>query len=244
MTRIDGAVVFLTGARGGIGVALIDALRAQGARRIYASDVKPADSVGDGTTVPLVLDITDARAVAEAARQASDVGVLINNAGVNLRNSAIQGSIDAARREMEVNYFGTAAMCRAFAPVLAANGGGAIVNVLSILAKIAIPALGTYCASKAALLRLTEAVRAELAAQRTHVLAAMPWAVDTPMSGPFPGEKTPPAEVAAGILAALARGDEEVYFHTVSAEINRGLAADPKAVERTYASWLPRKTEP
>lgn len=237
--RIAGQVAFVTGAAGGIGVELVRELTRRGAKRIYAAD-RNAPAAGE-RIVPLTLDITDHAKVAQSARGCADVTLLINNAGVNLRAGFIKSpTLDAARLEMEVNYFGTLAMCRAFAPVLGGNGGGAIVNVLSILAKVTNPALGSYCASKAALLRLTEGVRAELAAQRTHVLAAMPWAVDTAMSGPFPGSKSTPAEIAAGLLDALAAEREEVYFHDMSDEINRRLASDPKGLEREFSGWLPR----
>lgn len=238
--QLAGRTVFVTGAAGGIGRCLVAALLARGASAVIAADLAPP--AGGDRVRTLALDITDHAAVARAAGAHREVSVLVNNAGVNLRAAFIAApSLDAARREMEVNYFGTAAMCRAFAPVLAANGGGAIVNVLSILGKVTIPALGSYCASKAALLRLSEGVRAELAAQGTHVLAALPWAVDTAMSGPFPGEKSSPESVAEGILDALAADREEVYFHAVADEINRGLASDPKALERRFASWLPRR---
>lgn len=241
--RIDGQVALVTGAAGGIGRELVARLLERGAARVYAADVAArADVAGRPPRVTArALDVTDHGAVERAAAECRDVTLLVNNAGVNLRAAFLRApGLEAARREMEVNYFGTLAMCRAFAPVLGAHGGGAIVNVLSILGKVTIPALGSYCASKAALLRLTEGVRAELAAQRTHVLAALPWAVDTPMSGPFPGSKSSAAEVATGILDALEAGREEVCFHEMAEEINRGLAADPKAVERRFASWLPK----
>lgn len=241
--QIEGRTALVTGAAGGIGRELVAGLIARGARRVYAADLAaPGNrSAPDPRVVAMLLDITDHAAVARAAETAADVSILVNNAGVNLRAAFLRApDLAAARREMEVNYFGTLAMCRAFAPVLGRSGGGAIVNVLSILAKVTIPALGSYCASKAALLRLTEGVRAELAGQSTLVLAAMPWAVDTPMSGPFPGAKSSAREVALGTLDALEGGREEVYFHEVSGEINAGLGSDPKAIERRFATWLPK----
>jgi NAD(P)-dependent dehydrogenase (short-subunit alcohol dehydrogenase family) len=243
MMKLVGSVAFVTGAAGGIGRHLVAGLLERGAARVYAADLalprEPRSS--DARMVAMALDVADHAEVARAAVAAADVSILVNNAGVNLRSAFIRApDLVAARREMEVNYFGTLAMCRAFAPLLCRNGGGAIVNVLSILAKVTIPALGSYCASKAALLRLSEGVRAELAAQHTHVLAAMPWAVDTPMSGPFPGSKSSAHEVAHGILDALEAGQEEVYFHEVSREIMDGLASDPKAVERRFSTWLPK----
>ena len=185
-------------------------------------------------------DITDEQGVARAADSARDVQILVNNAGVNLRAPFIAASsIASARREIETNYLGTLAMCRAFAPILAAHrdrGGSAIVNVASILGKITLPNLGSYCASKAALLRLSEGVRAELAAQGTRVVVVLPWAVDTAMSGPFVGEKTPPVEVAERVLDAIVAGDEEVLLHSYSHELEQRLRADPKQLEKDLAA--------
>ena len=241
--RVAGATFFLTGAAGGIGREFVAASLARGAARVYAADLT-ATSVetwrGDTRIEPVDLDITDHDAVARAAAAAGDVRVLINNAGVNLRAPFIAApSLERARREMETNYFGTLAMCRAFAPILVRNavqGGGAIVNTLSILAKVTLPNLGSYCASKAALLRLSEGVRAELGPQGVQVVTLMPWAVDTPMSGPFQGEKTSPAEVAAGALDALEQGLEESYTHSYTDEINARLRSDPKGLEQELAA--------
>lgn len=241
--RIEGATAFVTGAAGGIGRCFVDALLARGVKRLYAADLaatKVPELRRHDALVPIDLDITDAAAVGQAAAQASDVTLLINNAGVNLRAPFIAApSMDGARREMETNYFGTLAMCRAFAPSLVRNGGAgdsAIINILSILAKVTLPNLGSYCATKAALLRLSEGVRAELGPKGVRVLAVMPWAVDTPMSGPFPGVKTAPREIADGTLDALERGAEEVYFHDFADEINRRLRDDAKALERELAA--------
>lgn len=239
--RISGATAFVTGASGGIGREWVRALLARGAARVFAADLTAPKS-DDPRIVPLALDITDEAAAERAAAQAAGTSLLINNAGVNLRSPFIAApSLDAARREMEINYFGTLKMCRAFAPVLAASGPeSAIVNVLSILGKVTLPNLGSYCATKAALLRLCEGVRAELAPQGTRVLAVLPWAVDTPMSGPFQGVKTSPAEVAGGSLDALERGAEDVVFHEFSESIERRLREDPKALEHELAATFRR----
>jgi NAD(P)-dependent dehydrogenase (short-subunit alcohol dehydrogenase family) len=234
--KIAGSTVFLTGAAGGIGKAFIDALRQRGAKRIYAADLRDGSRDGnDSRIVPLAIDITDEHSIAKAAAGATDVQILINNAGVNLRAPFIAApSLAAARREMDTNYFGTLAMCRAFAPILGKHrdaGGSAIVNVASILGKVTLPNLGSYCASKAAMLRLSEGIRAELARQKTAVVLVLPWAVDTPMSGPFPGVKTPPAEVAGSALDAVENGRDEVLLHDFSHEIERRLRDAPKELE-------------
>lgn len=239
--EIQGATAFVTGAAGGIGRCFVEELLKRGARGVFAADMARMDvSSLDRRVVPVVLDITDEAAVAQAAAAASDVQILVNNAGINLRAPFIAApSMASARREIETNYLGNLAMCRAFAPVLATHrgsGGSAIVNVASILGKVTLPNLGSYCASKAALLRLSEGVRAELAGQGTQVVLVLPWAVDTPMSGPFPGEKTTPAEVAARTLDAIVAGTDDVWLHDYSLEIERRLRENPKALERELGS--------
>jgi len=165
---------------------------------------------------------------------------LINNAGANGNTSMISISdTENARREMEVNYFGTMAMCRAFAPTLKANGGGAIVNVLSILSKVNLPASGSYSASKAAAYSMTQGVRAELAAQNTLVVGVMPGAVDTDMAKDFQGPKENPIDVANESLQGVEDGIEDVYPGGMAQGVNAGLGQDPKAVEKEFAGYLP-----
>lgn len=243
--QIRGCVALVTGANRGIGRSYVAALLANGARKIYATARRP-EGVADlaaanpGSVESLALDITEARAVAAAAQRCRDVTLLVNNAGIN-RVSALLAAADlaAARAEMETNYFGTLAMCRAFAPVLRENGGGAIINMLSILSRVSLPLMGSLCASKAAALSLTQGVRAELARQGTQVIAVMPGAVDTDMSRDFPPPKMPPRAVADAALAALEQGIEEVYPGDMAGGIAKGLAADAKAVEKQLAAYLP-----
>jgi short-subunit dehydrogenase len=131
-------------------------------------------------------------------------------------------------------------MARAFAPVLARNGGGAIVNLISILAHMNLPQMASLCASKAALLSATQAMRAELAAQGTRVMAVLPGAVDTDMTRDFEGAKMAPADVAAALVHGLSIGAEEVYPGEMAAGVAMGLAVDAKAVERQFATFLPK----
>ncbi len=243
--EISACTALVTGANRGIGREFVIALAKRGAAKIYAG-TRSADGVDDlvkaypGQVQKLQLDITEDFEVSQAAQQCQDVNLLINNAGIN-RLSAFIASDDlsSARAEMDTNYFGTLAMCRAFAPVLAENGGGAIVNLLSILARVSLPLMGSLCASKAAGLRLTQGVRAELAAQGTHVLAVMPGAVDTDMSRDFPPPKMPPAEVAEYALSALEAGDEDIYPGDMASGVAQGLQADAKGVEKDFAAYLP-----
>jgi NAD(P)-dependent dehydrogenase (short-subunit alcohol dehydrogenase family) len=243
--NIKGTTALVTGSNRGIGRAYVEALVERGAAKVYATARNPggvADLVErhKGKVVPLKLDITQPADVAAAAATCRDVSLLINNAGINRQAGFIAASdVAAARAEMETNYFGPLAMCRAFAPILAANGGGAVVNMLSILARVALPMYGSLSASKAAALSLTQGVRGELAKQGTLVIAVMPGAVDTEMERNFPPPKLPPADAAGAALDAVEQGLEEVYPGDMATGMNQGLAADPKAVEKDLAKYLP-----
>lgn len=242
---IKNTVALVTGTNRGVGRALVEALLAAGAAKIYAAardtaGVKDLVASSSGKVVAITLDITNDTQVAAAVAQCGDVHLVINNAGANHASGCIAAdSLKAARAEMETNYFGTLAMCRAFAPVLKAHGGGALVNVISIVAKATIPAYGSYSASKAANLRMTESVRAELAAQHTFVQSVMTGAVDTDMAKGYDGPKNSPADVAQAILAGLASGEEDVYVGDMTGWINGALASDPKGLERELAAYLP-----
>lgn len=169
--KLTGSVALVTGANGSLGKAYVEALLAAGAARIYAAARKPESlaeivSLDRERIIPIQLDVTDTQSINNAAAKYQDVTLLVNNAGVALNYGGFVTAPDlkSARTEMEVNYFGTLAISQAFAPILKQNGGGAIVNVLSILAKATSPVIGTYSASKAAALALTKGIRAELSA--------------------------------------------------------------------------------
>jgi NAD(P)-dependent dehydrogenase (short-subunit alcohol dehydrogenase family) len=229
------AVVLVTGANRGIGEAMVQRLIAAGAKHVYAGVRTPADVPPAPKVTRVELDITKPELIEQAAARCVDVNVLVNNAGVLLGQSLIGApSIEAAQAEMNVNYFGTLRMCRAFAPVLARNGGGAIVNVLSILSRVSLPKIGSYSASKAAAFSLTQGVRAELAAQGTLVIGALPAFVDTAMASGVALPKLAPEALADAILAALRDGVEDVYPGR-AAEIAAALQKDGKAVERQLA---------
>jgi NAD(P)-dependent dehydrogenase (short-subunit alcohol dehydrogenase family) len=238
-TTVAGAVALVTGANRGIGAAFVSGLLEAGAQRVYAAarDLQTLVLIErDTRIVPITLDITDDASVQAAAARLADVDLLVNNAGVALGARLIGAAdLSAARQEMEVNYFGLLRMCRAFAPILAANGGGTLINVLSILARVASPVVGSYSASKASALSLTQAVRAELQAQGTRVIGVLPGYVDTAMAERVSAPKIQPSDVVRATLEALQNDQDEVYPGEAATQIAALLLQNPKAVERQFA---------
>lgn len=230
--QLRGAVALITGANRGIGRAFVDGVAAAGAAKIYAG-VRDPTSIDDARVEVVRLDITDPAQVAAAAARCGDVTLLVNNAGV-ATFSPVLGAPDlaGARREMETNYFGTLAMCRAFAPILGRNGGGALVNILSVASFITGGQLGSYSASKMAQLALTRGARIELRAQGTLVVGVHPGWVDTDMTTHVSFEKVSAAHVVAATLAAVAAGEEEVLPDARSVRLRAALRENPAAVEQ------------
>jgi len=178
--------------------------------------------------VPIQLDVTNAADIAAAAKLCTDVTLLINNAGIGRGASFLAaGSADAARAELETNFFGPLALSQAFAPTLEANGGGAIVNVLSVLSWLNLSAAATYSASKSAAWSLTNGLRNELRAQGTQVVGVHVAFMDTDMARKVPGPKADPLDVARQTLAALEAGQDEVLADALTRNVKQGLSAQP-----------------
>lgn len=244
--KLENSVALVTGANGGLGKAYVEALLAAGADRIYAAARKLESlteivALDPERVIPIQLDIIDAQSIQNAVANYQDVTLLINNAGVALNYSGFitHSNLESAQTEMEVNYFGTLMMVQAFTPVLKQNGGGAIANVLSILAQATAPVIGTYSVSKAAAFALTKGIRAELAVQGTLVVAVMPGTIDTKMSKDYAGPKVSPMEVAQASLQAIVDETEDVYPGEQATAIATQLLSEPKAVERQMAALLP-----
>lgn len=237
MTKtVKGSVVLITGASGAIAQALIAALAARGVAKIYAAARDTSGLVASDRLMPLKMDVSSDDDVKKAAAVATDVTLLINNAGINHNTSFIAApDLTIASKEIEANYLGPLRVTRAFAPALIANHG-AVLNLLTILARVNLPLMGSYCASKAAALSLTQGLRGELAPQGVHVVGALPGAVDTRMTAGLPIPKMTTAEAAAEILDGYEAGEEEIYVGEMARGIAQGLAHDPKAVERQLAS--------
>jgi NAD(P)-dependent dehydrogenase (short-subunit alcohol dehydrogenase family) len=233
---IKNSTVLITGATGAIAQALIAALTARGAKKIYLAARNISTLEASNHLVPLKMDVTSDEDVRYAAAVATDVTLLINNAGVN-HNTAflLAPDLAIAREEFEVNYLAPLRMTRAFAPILIANQG-AVLNMLTILARVNLPFMGSYCASKAAALSLTQGLRAELGPKGVRVVAAMPGAIDTRMTAVLSIPKMTTTDATVEILDGFEAGEEEIYVGDMARGLAEGLAKDPKAVERQLAS--------
>ena len=229
MTDIHGAVAVVTGANRGLGRHFAEQLLERGAAKVYATarDPQQLDLAG---VVPLQLDITDPASVARAAELAADATLLINNAGILTHTRLTDGDLDQIRLEMDTNNFGTLAVTRAFAPVLAANGGGSILNVLSILSWLHIPDEGAYSVAKAAAWAQTNVVRQELAPLGIQVAALHVGYMDTRMSDDIdPSMKSDPAVIAGIALDGVAAGDTEILGDEITRSVKQQLSATPVA---------------
>lgn len=224
--KIEGSVALVTGANRGLGASFCRALLDQGASKVYAAARDPQSVRQDGV-VPVRLDVTSATDIAAATESCGDVSLLINNAGIGTGTSPLaDDALEAARREFETNTFGPMALSRAFAPALAANGGGAIVNVLSVLSWVAAPSSAIYCASKAAGWSLTNSLRLELLGQGTHVLGLYVGYMDTDMTAGVDAPKSDPDAVAALTLAGVEAGDHEVLADDITRHVRSALSGD------------------
>lgn len=233
----------VTGANRGIGEAIVDALVAAGVKKVYAAarNISTLDPLLDrhgSRVVPLQLDVTNATQIATAAATATDVDLLVNNAGiVGFFGGDFTDPkwIEGGRQEMEVNFLGTFAVTQAFAPVLAKNGGGAIVNLNSVASFVSFPILAAYSASKAATHSLTQVTRAMLRGQNTQVFGVYPGPVDTRMGEALTAEKASPADAARAIVAGIIAGNEEIFPDKTSLGVGPAFFADPKGLERQVA---------
>jgi len=238
--HVKGSTALVTGANRGLGRAVVEALLARGASKVYAA-ARRIETVGelaahDGRVVPVALDLTDLDQVAHAATLAADATLLVNNGGSLTFADPLGGDLAAIELDLRTNFIGTVAMARAFAPVLELNGGGAIVNLLSLVVFGSVPAMGGYSASKAASASATQALRAQLAEKKITVHGVFPGAVDTDMIRDFPIPKSSPAEVAAAILDGVEAGEESIFPDPMSRQGYQAWREDPAAFERQMAS--------
>jgi NAD(P)-dependent dehydrogenase (short-subunit alcohol dehydrogenase family) len=239
--RIEGTIALVTGANRGIGRALIEALLARGATKVYACarDPQALGPVRDTRLVPLRLDVTDPAQIRAVAEAVKDVRLVISNAGVTFAHDLTKSTdVDHARREMEVNYFGPLQVIQRLAPALARNGGGAVVTVGSIAGLTNVPMFPTYSASKGALHSLTQAARALLGRQGTSVFGVYPGPVDTDMSRELNLPKAPAGDVAIAILDGIEAGQADIFPDPFAVEFARQFEASPKTSERQFAAMF------
>jgi NAD(P)-dependent dehydrogenase (short-subunit alcohol dehydrogenase family) len=240
--QIAGCVALVTGADRGLGQVYARELVSRGAAKVYGAARRP-DAVTEPGVSPVALDITDPAAVREVAADCGDVALLVNNAGV-MKAGTFTGppDLDNARLEMETNYFGTLSMCRAFAPVLAANGGGAIVNMLSVTSFYNYPADAGYGAAKAAEWSLTNGIRVELHHQGTLVTGVHASYIDTDMTATVDAPKISPESVAQQVFDAVEAGQVEVLADERSRYVKASLSRDQELiyppVQESYDSAL------
>ena len=237
--EITGTTALVTGSNRGLGHALVEALLDRGVARVYAAarDLTTLTSLpGPGDrVVPVRLDLTDPGQIAAAARTATGVRLLVNNAGAAAFADPFSADRAAVAREMDTNYLGTFDVIRAFAPGMAAAGGGAVVNVLTLLSFASMPLMAGYSASKAAAHSMTQAIRPALAAQGIAVHGVYPGGIDTDMLAGIDAPKTSPAEVATGILDRLALDQEDIFPDPNSQAMAQVWWSDPKSFERAFS---------
>lgn len=225
---ISSCTALVTGANRGLGSRFATELLRRGAK-VYGGARNP-DSVAIDGVIPVALDVTDPVSVAAAVEAAGDVTLLINNAGIATDTDLLTGDLDGARRELDTNYFGTLSVTRAFAPVIEGNGGGGVLNVLSVLSWLSIPESAGYCASKSAAWSMTNALRVQLAGKGIRVTALHVGLMDTDMTAGMEGQKTDPADVATQAVDGIAAGAYEVLADEISRNVQAGLAGGVTAL--------------
>ncbi|MEU1623726.1 SDR family oxidoreductase [Streptomyces sp. NPDC005722] len=227
MTAIAGSTVLVTGGSRGIGRALVEALHARGAKKVYATARDPRTITHPGA-VALALEVTDPASVAAVAEQAQDVTILINNAAGAVAASFLTSPVDDVRREFEANFYGPLQVTRAFAPIIEANGGGHLLNVHSVLSWVALS--GSYSASKAALWSQTNSLRLDLKPRGINVTGLHVGYVDTDLAAHIDAPKSSPADVAEQALDGIESDAYEVLADEISHQVKAGLSADLAAL--------------
>lgn len=237
--NIEQKRILISGANRGLGHTLAFAFAKAGAKEVLAGARKPGDlsklkqeagTLGALIT-PIKLDVTNEDEV-NATKRLGVIDILVNNAGVAGYGNPVTMTFDDAVREMEVNYFGALRLTRALAPAMIERGAGMIVNIATAFAKINLPLIGTYCASKSALLSLGQALRAYLADSRVHVMTVMPTTIDTDMSQGAEVPKLTTEFVAGEILRHIREESVDPPIGEEAEKVLAGLRSDPLELEK------------
>ena len=234
--KIENTVAFVTGANRGIGQALVAALLASGVNKVYAGvrDLTTVN-ISNDKVVPIAIDVTEPDSIKQAARDAADTNLLINNAGVLSFGDILNTSESEMQRAFSVNFYGTWRTAAEFSNVIASKSNGVIVNVLTLLSLASMPGMAAYNASKAAAWSLNLSLRATLKEKNIDVVGVFPGAVDTDMLAGVDIEKTAPEHVAASILTGLKNQDEDIFPDPMSQAVYRAWCENHKAVEKQFA---------
>ena len=224
--RIEKSTVLITGANRGIGLAFAKAFVARGAQKVYAGARDPSKINLAGVT-PIKLDVNSNADVQAAAQLAQDVTIVVNNAGIaNLGSFMTEDAETALRNHLETNVLGVLRVSRAFAPILARNGGGALLNVASVASWISGPLLANYAVSKSALWSLSNGLRNDLRGQGTQVLTLHMGFVDTDLTKGLEMPKETPEAIVERALLALEAGTHEVLADEITKQVKAGLSAE------------------
>ena len=242
-TLIEGKVAFVTGSNRGIGRAIVEALLARGASKVYAA-ARNTDSLqslvesSDGRVIPVALDVTNADQAAAAAAQASDAQVVVSNAGYAGQTDLFADDLSAAKQEFDVNYWGVLNVARAFVPVIENNGGGALVHVASVASLVNFPPFPTYSDSKAAVHSLTQGLRLIKSAAGIQVVGVYPGPVDTDMAAGLEMDKATPQSVAETILNGVEAGKVDIFPDVMAEGFIPPYEAGAKVFEAQTAEML------
>jgi NAD(P)-dependent dehydrogenase (short-subunit alcohol dehydrogenase family) len=227
MVDIKGATVVVTGGQRGLGKAIVDELLARGAARIYATARAPKPSENP-RVVSIALDVTDPDSVAALALTAADANIVVNNAGALGATQLLGSDIEEIRAVFDTNYFGALRVAQAFAPILAANGGGALIDISSVLSWVG--GFGAYGDSKAAIWSATNSLRIELEPQGTLVTSVHLGYTDTDMTAGFDVPKNDPRQVAGAIFDGVERGESEVLADDLTRQVKASLSGPVEAL--------------
>lgn len=238
MMDLKSKVVLISGSNRGIGAALVRKFLEEGVEKIYAGarNIASLPDFNDARVVPVKLDITNQEDVKAAADLIGPIDLLVNNAGVMTYHNVISSTIEELAQDMDINYFGTLRVTQAFTPHLDKKGGGAIVNLNSIVSYAPPPAITAYSASKAAAFSATQALRSLLKAKNIKVIGVYPGPIDTDLAKDLPLDKAPLADTVENIVKGILADQEEIYPDPISSQLSELWMSNPKGLEHFFAN--------